>query len=216
MPRSRTSSRSSPPNCPSTPTRPQGAPRGLLVYYILYMIAQKPVHGYEILQDIDSKTEGAWRPGPGSVYPLLKKLVTEGMIRASPASDSEQHVYRITAKGQEHLGEARQMFAEAGKKWTSMRRVFMELMDAKDLGTFFVDGTRAHFQIAQEMMESKIKNLSSSEARFILREYSLNLERQLEWCNSFLGKLQKGSDNAREERNLSTRDSDSISALMAE
>lgn len=194
------------------PTRPQGAPRGLLVYYILYRIAQKPVHGYEILQDIDSKTEGAWRPGPGSVYPLLKKLVAEGMIKASPSADSEQHIYHITPKGKEQLGEARQMFADAGKKWSSMRRVFMELMDTKDLGTFFVDGTRAHFQIAQDIMESKFKNLPASEAKFILREYALNLERQLEWCNSFLGNLHKSVD----EKKSVSRDSDAISALMAE
>ena len=70
------------------------------------------------------------------------------MIKVTPSGDSEQHVYRITPKGQEQLGEARQMFAETGKKWTSMRRVFMELMDVKDIGPFFVDGTRAHFQIS--------------------------------------------------------------------
>ena len=184
-----------------------------MVYYILHRIAQRPVHGYEILQDIDSKTEGAWRPGPGSVYPLLKKLVKDGMIKVTPSGDSEQHVYRITPKGQEQLGEARQMFAETGKKWTSMRRVFMELMDVKDIGPFFVDGTRAHFQIAQDIMESKFKNLPESEARFILREYALNLERQLEWCNSFLGKLSKDSSIANEKK---SKDSDRVSELMAE
>ncbi len=196
-----------------TPARPQGAPRGLLVYYILYRIAQKPVHGYEILQDIDSKTEGAWRPGPGSVYPLLKKLVTEGLIKVEPSSVSEQHVYHITPTGQKHLEEARQMFAEVGKKWTSMRRIFMELMDARDLGSFFIDGTRAQFQIAQDTMESKIKHLSPSEARFILREYALNLERQSEWCDSFLRNLKK---NSSEERKSGSGDLDPISTVSAE
>src|SRR5271166_4450424 len=94
-----------------SPHPPHGAPRGLLVYYILQRIAQKPVHGYEILQDIDSKTEGAWRPGPGSVYPILKRLVKEGMIKAYP-SETEQHVYHITPKGQEHLVQAKQMFSD--------------------------------------------------------------------------------------------------------
>jgi DNA-binding PadR family transcriptional regulator len=196
-----------------TPARPQGAPRGLLVYYILYRIAQKPVHGYEILQDIDSKTEGAWRPGPGSIYPLLKKLVTEGLIKVDPSSVSEQHVYHITPNGKKHLEEARQMFADVAKKWTSMRRIFMELMDARDLGSFFIDGSRAQFQIAQDTMESKIKHLSPSEARFILREYALNLERQSEWCDSFLRSLKR---NSSEERKSGSGDLDPISTVSAE
>src|SRR5438132_13484119 len=64
--------------------RLHSAPKGLLRYYILHKIAQKPIHGYEIIQDIDSKTEGAWRPGAGSLYPILKKLVSEGLIKPEP------------------------------------------------------------------------------------------------------------------------------------
>jgi DNA-binding PadR family transcriptional regulator len=147
------------------------------------------------------------------VYPLLKKLVTEGLIKAEPSSVPEQHVYHITPTGQKHLEEARQMFAEVGKKWTSMRRIFMELMDARDLGSFFIDGSRAQFQTAQDIMESKIKHLSPSEARFILREYALNLERQSEWCDSFLRNFKK---NSLQERKAGSYDSDTISAITAE
>src|SRR5438552_3272151 len=67
--------------------RLHSAPKGLLRYYILHKIAQKPIHGYEIIQDIDSKTEGAWRPGAGSLYPILKKLVSEGLIKAPVIPD---------------------------------------------------------------------------------------------------------------------------------
>jgi DNA-binding PadR family transcriptional regulator len=134
----------------------------------------------------------------------------EGLIKVDPSSVSEQHVYHITPTGQKHLEEARQMFADVGKKWTSMRRIFMELMDAKDLGPFFIDGTRAQFQIAQDIMESKIKHLSPSEARFILREYALNLERQSEWCDSFLKKLKK---NSSEERESGSGDLDPINTF---
>src|SRR6266480_4188987 len=74
---------------PSVHDRLHSAPKGLLRYYILHKIAQKPIHGYEIIQDIDSKTEGAWRPGAGSLYPILKKLVTEGLIKADPEPSNE-------------------------------------------------------------------------------------------------------------------------------
>src|SRR5580698_694175 len=87
-------------------THPQGAPRGLLLHYMLRKIAQSPCHGYEILQDIDSKTEGAWRPGAGSIYPILKKLVTNGYIKANEGTRGvDRKVYSITPKGLESIKE---------------------------------------------------------------------------------------------------------------
>lgn len=170
--------------------RPQGAPRGLLFYYILHKVAEKPTHGYEILQDIDSKTEGGWRPGPGSIYPMLKKLVTEGLIKSDSAKGTEtsQRVYHIAPAGQKKLCEAHELFSSAGKKWSSLRRIFVEMMDPKDLAKFFVDGSRTNFQMAQEIFESKMDKLPEGESKFILREYALILERQLDWSRALLKK----------------------------
>src|SRR2546428_5773464 len=97
---------------PTAHDRLHSAPKGLLRYYILHKIAQKPIHGYEIIQDIDSKTDGAWRPGAGSIYPILKKLVSEGLIKADPEPSDEatRRVYHITPKGVESLAHAKEMF----------------------------------------------------------------------------------------------------------
>ncbi len=61
---------------------PQGAPRGLLHFYALLSIARKPMCGDDLMKEIEAKTEGAWRPGPGAVYPVLRKLVNQGYIAA--------------------------------------------------------------------------------------------------------------------------------------
>ncbi|TMI28906.1 PadR family transcriptional regulator, partial [Candidatus Bathyarchaeota archaeon] len=53
---------------------PQGIPRGFLRLYVLHRIAARPAHGYGLLQEIENKTEGVWRPGAGSIYPILKEL----------------------------------------------------------------------------------------------------------------------------------------------
>src|SRR5881296_44273 len=165
--------------------RLHSAPKGLLRYYILHKIAQKPIHGYEIIQDIDSKTEGAWRPGAGSLYPILKKLVSEGLIKAEPEPSDEatRRVYHITPKGVESLGHAKEMFTNFQQRFGSLRRLFIELIDPENLATFFVDGSNRQFQMAQEMLESKQNKISPADLEYILKEYTLNLERQMNWAS---------------------------------
>jgi len=165
--------------------RLHSAPKGLLRYYILHKIAQKPIHGYEIIQDIDSKTEGAWRPGAGSIYPILKKLVSEGLIRAEPEPSEEatRRVYQITPKGVESLAHAKEMFTNFQQRFGSLRRLFIELIDPENLATFFVDGSNRQFQMAQEMLESKQNKISTADLEYILKEYTLNLERQMNWAS---------------------------------
>ena len=168
--------------------RLHSAPKGLLRYYILHKIAEKPIHGYEIIQDIDSKTEGGWRPGAGSLYPILKKLVSEGLIKAEPelSGEATRRVYDITPKGVESLARAKEMFANFQQRFGSLRRLFIELIDPENLATFFVDGSNRQFQMAQEMLESKQDKISSSDLEYILKEYLLNLERQMNWANRML------------------------------
>ncbi len=175
---------------PSVHDRLHSAPKGLLRYYILHKIAQKPIHGYEIIQDIDSKTEGAWRPGAGSLYPILKKLVSEGLIKADPEPSNEatRRVYQITPKGVESLAHAKEMFANFQQRFGSLRRLFIELIDPENLATFFVDGSNRQFQMAQEMLESKQNKLSPADLDYILKEYTLNLERQMNWANRMLNR----------------------------
>lgn len=153
----------------------------------------RPVHGYEIAQDIEEKTDGAWRPAPGSIYPMLKKLTSQGLIRATQTktrgSDTSQRTYEITPKGAKCLGQAKEMFASAGFRWTSMRRLFIELMDSDQVAKFLVEGSKAGFQMSQELVNTKIIKLSQKEGEFALKEYILNLQKQLDWAERKLGEL---------------------------
>jgi DNA-binding PadR family transcriptional regulator len=173
--------------------QPHGAPRGLLIHYILFKIASKPSHGYELLQDIEEKTQGAWRPGAGSVYPLLKKLVSSGYIQSESSRrvNTAQHVYHITPKGKKHVEEARKIFSNANQRWGFMARIFTDMISPKDLSRFCIDGSRMQFDVAREAIESKIEGISPSEAEFMLKEYTLNLQRQLDWTSTMLQKLPK-------------------------
>lgn len=161
------------------------------MHYALYKIAQRPSHGYEILQDIESRTEGAWRPGAGSIYPMLKKMVEEGLISDEPSGKGkvDHRTYHITKKGLERVKTMKGFFANAGQRWGEMRKIFIEMIEPEDVGKFLVDGSKTQFQIAQEAFESKMHRLNPSDTRFILKEYALNLERQLDWTSTTLRKI---------------------------
>ena len=165
---------------------PQGAPRGLLLHYMLRKISQKPCHGYEILQDIDSKTEGAWRPGAGSIYPILKKLRENGYIQGDDNERADRRVYAITQKGLDSLKDDQKLFLSSSEKWMAMRRLFIEMIGPEQLGRFLSDGTRGQFELTQEIIRTKMKDIPEREIEYILKEYILSLERQLDWVKSAL------------------------------
>ena len=47
---------------------------------LLALLTERPMHGYEMIQELDQRTGGVWRPSPGSVYPTLQLLEDEGLI----------------------------------------------------------------------------------------------------------------------------------------
>lgn len=170
----------------------KGAPRGLLLYYILHSISVKPKHGYEILQDIEGKTDGAWRPGVGSVYPVLKKLLASGYIEADEkGSVDNRRVYSITPKGMSEVKERGEMFANSWQRWTAMRRLFYDMLDPAGFSRMFVEGSRKQFEMAKELLDARRDAMSRTDIDFMLREYSLNLERQLDWAQNQIGGLKK-------------------------
>ncbi len=161
-----------------------------MLHYMLRKIAQNPCHGYEILQDIESKTDGAWRPGAGSIYPILKKLVAKGYIKANEGSrGADRKVYTITAEGLEAIKEDEKMFMNSGRNMMAMRRLFLELIRPEHLTRFMSEGTKGQFELAQEIVSTKMDLIPPKDREYILREYILNLERQLEWANRVLKEM---------------------------
>ena len=77
-----------------------GAPRmgrGDVRSAVLSLLAEKPMHGYQIIREIEDRSGGSWKPSPGSVYPTLQLLTDEGLITASE-SDGRK-TYSLTEEG---------------------------------------------------------------------------------------------------------------------
>ena len=72
--------------------------RGDVRAAILTLLAERPMHGYEMIQEIAERSQNLWRPSPGSVYPTLQLLVDEGLIVGTETEGSKK-LFELTDDG---------------------------------------------------------------------------------------------------------------------
>jgi DNA-binding PadR family transcriptional regulator len=90
---------------------PPGAPRGRgrkarrgdIRTAALLLLAEEPRNGYQIMQEVEERSDGVWRPSPGSVYPALQQLEDEGLIR-SQETDGRK-LFALTDEGRAYVQE---------------------------------------------------------------------------------------------------------------
>jgi DNA-binding PadR family transcriptional regulator len=72
---------------------------------LLLLSTDGPLNGYQLMQKLDERSEGRWRPSPGSVYPALAQLEDEGLIRVADGhSEGESgRAFEVTDRGREHI-----------------------------------------------------------------------------------------------------------------
>ncbi|MFS0732772.1 PadR family transcriptional regulator [Microbacterium sp. 1P10UB] len=76
--------------------------RGDVRTSVLALLAEKPMHGYQIIREIEERSGGSWKPSPGSVYPTLQLLTDEGLVSATE-SDGRK-TYSLTDEGRAVAG----------------------------------------------------------------------------------------------------------------
>jgi DNA-binding PadR family transcriptional regulator len=81
--------------------RGRSARRGDVRAAALALLAEQPMNGYQIIQEIGERSGGVWRPSPGSVYPALQQLQDEGLIQAEPGETGHRG-YVLTDSGREY------------------------------------------------------------------------------------------------------------------
>ena len=87
--------------------------RGDIRTALLAILAEEPGHGYDVIQRLEEKTAGAWRPSPGSVYPTLQLLEDEGLVRS--VEHDAKRVYETTDAGRAEA--TRRIEEDGGTPW---------------------------------------------------------------------------------------------------
>jgi len=77
------------------------ARRGDVRAALLLLLAEEPRNGYQLMQAIEERSGGRWRPSPGSVYPTLAQLEDQGFVRSRESEGGR--VFQITEEGREHI-----------------------------------------------------------------------------------------------------------------
>ena len=84
--------------------RRQQVRRGDVRAAILAVLADKPMHGYQVMQELGQRSGGAWTPSAGSVYPTLQQLEDEGLVHGE--EQEGRRVYSLTEQGRETAAKA--------------------------------------------------------------------------------------------------------------
>jgi DNA-binding PadR family transcriptional regulator len=114
------------------------------------LLAEEPMHGYQIIQELTDRSGGMWNPGPGSVYPTLQAMEEQDLVTSEMAGS--KRVYSLTDKGREaaEAGES-----NARTRWDEMAQASGPRLDLRqELGSLFaaasqVERTGTDEQIAK-------------------------------------------------------------------
>jgi len=92
------------------------ARRGDVRAAALALLRERPMHGYEMIQELEERTGGRWRPSAGSIYPTLQLLEDEGLVAAEEIDGKRR--FTLTADGiaeAEKRGDARPPWEQVGE-----------------------------------------------------------------------------------------------------
>ncbi len=142
-----------------------GKERGIIVLYTLHSLKNKPKSGYEILKEIEEKTKGKWIPSKGTLYPLLKRLEQEDLIKISSVHERSKTVFELTDKGKRTLSRIRKHGEESRKKFILFKDLFIDVFgkepEIEDFILKIRDVTYKKFHRNKEKTLAVLKNCIS-------------------------------------------------------
>jgi len=114
--------------------------RGDVRLALLLLLAEEPRNGYQLMQTIEERSGGSWRPSPGSVYPTLAQLEDEGLVRSLQRDGGK--VFELSDAGREHVAGRDQ----APPPWDDDER---DAGSLPQLGTLIIQVGKAAWQVGQ-------------------------------------------------------------------
>lgn len=107
-------------------------PRGFTRFYVLYLLTERPMTGKEIINEAETRSEGVWTPSPGLIYPLLGRLLRDGLI------EEDDQGFRITDEGLEVLHRYNELQEQFDRQFELINKLGVSVYTA---GKFLAEET---------------------------------------------------------------------------
>jgi DNA-binding PadR family transcriptional regulator len=152
-------------------------PRGFSRQYILSLLKEQPMTGKEIIDKATVQSEGKWKPSPGLIYPLLGRLLEEGLV-----TEDKEGGYTITKKGLEITSDMESFGNILQKQIDVMLRVgnvgrfmAMDLIDrvttiGSALSSNLDSMTQEERNKYREFLQSELRKLDEQQAKDAAKE----------------------------------------------
>ena len=138
-------------------------PRGFSRYYILKQLQKMPHTGKEIINSAVEESDGKWKPSPGLIYPLLGRLLDEGLIE-----ETEDGKYQITDEGKT-ISKDLEVFNR------NMKEQIDTVMKMANVGKFMAMDVLERVTILGNLLSSNVTNMTNHE----IEKYTKFLELEL-------------------------------------
>ena len=139
-------------------------PRGFSRYYILKQLQKMPHTGKEIINSAVEESDGKWKPSPGLIYPLLGRLLDEGLIE-----ETEDGKYQITEEGKT-ISKDLEIFNK------NMKEQIDTVMKMANVGKFMAMDVLERVTILGNLLSSNVSNMTNHE----VEKYKKFLKSELE------------------------------------
>mgnify|MGYP006448016731 FL=1 len=139
-------------------------PRGFSRYYILKQLQKMPHTGKEIINSAVEESDGKWKPSPGLIYPLLGRLLDEGLIE-----ETEDGKYQITNEGKT-ISKDLEVFNR------NMKEQIDTVMKMANVGKFMAMDVLERVTILGNLLSSNVSNMTNHE----IEKYKKFLKSELE------------------------------------
>jgi DNA-binding PadR family transcriptional regulator len=143
--------------------RGRKARRGDIRTAALLLLAEEPRNGYQIMQEVEQRSEGVWRPSPGSVYPALQQLEDEGLIRSEELNGRKLYVItdegraQVERRGEQEPAPWEQMSGDVSDQAAELAKLIREVASA--FAQVMRTGSEPQLRRAKEVLVSARRDL---------------------------------------------------------
>ncbi len=151
--------------------------RGFLGHYALSVLGQGPVYAHQLSAQIAARTQGAWSPSPGAIYPAFRSLEARGLVRAERRDG--RRIYFITAAGRRHLAQVREARGRWGERFGGSWRLMLDIIGPERRAETGLRRLRQALEMSEALVGGEEELLTASERAALRRSVMAELRGSL-------------------------------------